>query len=312
MMSERISFISSIYLIPGFLLIMLSCGRKNGDSGEATIVRTPVTVTTVSFHPVSEFIDLPAVSQYLNKNIIRATTSGIIEKILIRQGDRVSAGQLLFTIRTREAIAARSLQEHDSSLVFSGLINITSHEAGVINSISYQLGDFVQEGDALAVMSDQGSMVFLLDIPFEYRSVATPNSRCSIMLPDSTEMEGRISGRLPDMNVGSQTISYIITPAVATELPAGLIVKVRLVKSERENVQVVDRKVILSNETQSSFWVMKLINDSTAIRINISKGTENGEETEIIEPLFSKSERLILDGNYGLPDTAFVTIIGDN
>jgi hypothetical protein len=311
-MSERISFPILIYLIPGLLVIMLYCGRTHGDSEEAGVVRTPVSITTVSFHPVSESIDLPAVSQYLNKNIIRATTAGIIEKILVRQGDHVGAGQLLFTIRTREAIAVRSIQEKDTSLLFSGLVNITTQKAGVINSVSYQLGDFVQEGDALAVLSDHGSLVFLLDVPFEYRTYVIQNRRCRIILPDSTGMEGSISGKLPDMNVGSQTVSYIIRPSVATELPAGLIVRVRLITSEKENAQVVDRSVILSNETQSRFWVMKLINDSTAVRVNIRKGAENGDETEIIEPAFSKSDRLLLEGNYGLPDTALITIIGEN
>ena len=53
---------------------------------------------------------------------------------------------------------------------------------------------------------------------------------------------------------------------------------------------------------------MKLLNDSTAIRISVSKGFENNEEVEITSPDFLPSDRIVLTGNYGLPDTARVTI----
>ena len=54
---------------------------------------------------------------------------------------------MLFTIRTREAAALGNIAGNDSTLTFSGLISIKANEPGVINSISYQKGDFVQEGD---------------------------------------------------------------------------------------------------------------------------------------------------------------------
>jgi hypothetical protein len=54
---------------------------------------------------------------------------------------------------------------------------------------------------------------------------------------------------------------------------------------------------------------MKLLNDSTAIKIVVSKGFENNDEVEITKPEFLPSDRIVLTGNYGLPDTARVTII---
>ena len=54
---------------------------------------------------------------------------------------------------------------------------------------------------------------------------------------------------------------------------------------------------------------MKLINDSTAIKVVVSKGFENNDEVEITEPVFLSSDRIVLTGNYGLPDTARIAII---
>jgi hypothetical protein len=51
------------------------------------------------------------------------------------------------------------------------------------------------------------------------------------------------------------------------------------------------------------------LNDSTAIKVVVNKGFENNEEVEITRPEFLPSDRIVLSGNYGLPDTARITII---
>jgi hypothetical protein len=56
---------------------------------------------------------------------------------------------------------------------------------------------------------------------------------------------------------------------------------------------------------------MKLINDSTAIKVVVRKGFENNDEVEITEPEFLASDRIVMTGNYGLPDTARVSIINE-
>ena len=58
-----------------------------------------------------------------------------------------------------------------------------------------------------------------------------------------------------------------------------------------------------------NFWVMKLINDSTAIKVPVNRGISSGNRIEILSPLFSHGDRLISTGSYGLPDTANVSII---
>ena len=55
---------------------------------------------------------------------------------------------------------------------------------------------------------------------------------------------------------------------------------------------------------------MKLINDSTAVKIFVKQGTETKTKIEILEPEFSESDKIILNGNYGLADTAKVNVVG--
>ena len=296
-------------LLPIIIGISFSCKHVSKTSEEVTEVKTPVTIVPVTFKPVSSTVTLPAVATFMNKNIIRATTTGTIEKILITPGEFISTDQLLFTIKTREAMALDRKSQIDSSLSFKGVINIVSHQEGVINSISYQKGDFVQEGDEMAVVSEQNSLVFIMDVPFELDNYVERNRNCRVILPDGREIDANISRKLPDMDIQSQTIRYVVKPLSPDRLPGNLIASVNLIKSRNENAMVVPKKAVLGNETQTEFWVMKLINDSTAIKVDVSKGFENNDEIEITKPEFLPTDRIILTGNYGLPDTARITIV---
>jgi multidrug efflux pump subunit AcrA (membrane-fusion protein) len=296
-------------LISGIFILTISCGHSPETTEEVVDVKTPVTIAPVEFKSVESTVDLPAVSTFMNKSIIRATTTGTIEKILINQGDVISTGQLLFTIRTREAMALNNSAGSDSSLSFKGLINIASHNDGVISAISYRKGDFVQEGDELAVVSEQNSLVFILDVPFELEKYVANNKSCTIVLPDNRQISGNITRKLSEMDMQSQTVRYVVKTSETQHLPGNLISKVSLIKSENKKALILPKKAVLGNETQTEFWIMKLINDSTAIKVIVNKGFENNDEVEITEPKLLTTDRIVLTGNYGLPDTAKISII---
>jgi len=107
----------------------------------------------------------------------------------------------------------------------------------------------------------------------------------------------------------SQTIKYVVKPATIDKIPGNLIANINLVKSTNSNAEVLPKAAVLGDETQTNFWVMKLINDSTAIKVSVSKGFENNDEVEITSPVFTKDDRILLTGGYGLSDTARVSII---
>jgi len=100
-----------------------------------------------------------------------------------------------------------------------------------------------------------------------------------------------------------------VKPITSAVLPENLSVLVQISKSSKESTQVIDKSCVLSDETMANFWVMKLINDTTAVKIAIKTGMVSGDKIEIISPALSQSDRLINTGNYGLSDTAFVNII---
>jgi hypothetical protein len=306
--AKQISYIA-VLLYGGLLLISTSCKPKAESAAEAVIeAKTPVTITNVKSEPMTDVIELNAHTSFLKKNSVKANVSGHIESIELNPGDVVEKGQLLLTLKTKESAAMDGYVPSDTSMRFKGLIKVKAPRAGVISSVLHQNGDNVMEGDELVVIAEQNSMVLLLEVPFELNQVVSKTKACKILLSDSREFDGTISSRLPVMDALSQTVSYIVHINGKVVLPENLIAKVRIVKTAKSNANVLPKGAVLANETQSEFWVMKLINDTMAVKVDIKKGLENSEKVEITSPSFLKTDRFLMTGNYGLPDTAIVKI----
>ena len=92
-------------------------------------------------------------------------------------------------------------------------------------------------------------------------------------------------------------------------IPENLVAKVRLIKEQITNATLLPKPAVLSNEEQTEFWIMKLLNDSVAVKTDIKKGIESGSNIQILEPPLNDSDKIILTGNYGLSDTAKVKIL---
>jgi hypothetical protein len=300
---------------PALLLLILiiclssSCKNKRESTSSPIIAKTPVNTDTPAFMDISDTIDFPAITTYFKKNVLKSSVAGVIESVSAIQGEAIAKGEQAFILRTMEASAMKNNQPGDSSLGLRGVIRIISPQDGVVSTVSHQTGDFVQAGDELAVIADKRSLVFILEVPFEMTGYIALNRYCSLLLPDNTRMTGKITAKLPEMNIQNQTVRYIVTAEKTSRLPENLIASALVVKDSRKHVQVLPRSAVLGNETQTNFWVMKMINDSMAIKVPVRKGIENNDKVEITEPLFLFSDRILISGNYGMPDTAAVIVV---
>ena len=298
-------FLLAIVLLP----LLTRCNSNTSSKGEEfSHVSTPVTVTTIENQPISEIISFNAVSAFQRKNFVKSTINGYVEKTFINQGDIVQVGQPLYAIKTKEGDALSKFTAKDSLLNFNGKLSIKAPASGVVTDVTKQTNDYINDGEQLCVIAGKSSFVFLLNVPFEQNKYAVTGRKCIILLPDSTRLDGTITGKLSTVDPVSQTQTFIVKPLNAAVLPENLSVIVQISKNARDKAQVIDKSSVLSDETMENFWVMKLINDTTAIKIPIKLGIIAGNKVEILFPAFSLSDRIVNAGNYGLPDTAFVNI----
>jgi multidrug efflux pump subunit AcrA (membrane-fusion protein) len=128
------------------------------------------------------------------------------------------------------------------------------------------------------------------------------------LLPDGTKLNGVVGPVMPTVDSASQTQSVVIRVNNASAIPENLIAKVRIVKTAKANTQSLPKTALLTDETESDFWVMKLIDSATAVKVSVRKGIETKDRVEILEPVFSPGDKILVTGNYGLPDTAKVKV----
>ena len=311
-MGNKYSILGNLLLLAltFFGLFLASCARtvKKEESDESK-ASTPVTVTHISYESLSDYIELNANSVFQKKNIIRSTTTGIVQNIGINLGDKVSVGEVLFSVMTKEAAALKGrTSSTDTSFHFKGELKMKASQAGIVSTIAHQLGDFVQEGDELATVAEQTSLVFLLQAPFEMSEYAKQGTTCKIALPDNKTIDGVIGSVLPSMDMQAQTVTLVVKPTSTEQIPENLIAKIRIAKSSKKRSAILPEDAVLTDETQTSFWVMKMMNDTTAIKVPITKGIESNGMIEILQPEFTENDRILLTGNYGLDDTARVTL----
>jgi multidrug efflux pump subunit AcrA (membrane-fusion protein) len=301
-------------LIIVFLVVLASCKQGGGAAPEEDppqeTVQTPVTVTAVMLEPLVEYIELNATSSFMQKNYIKANATGYLRSNFTQPGQYVNVGQVLFTITTKEAQSiGNAVNKLDSGFRFSGVNTIKAAGRGFITQLNHQAGDYVQDGEQLAVISDLNSFAFLLDLPYELRPYIQGNKTVDVLLPDSEKLTGTISRTLPSVDPASQTQSLVIKVNASHSIPENLVAKVRIVKLFKPHAVSLPKAALLADETQTSFWIMKMIDSITAVKVPVTKGIETNDRVEIIAPALTAADRILLSGNYGLADTAKVKII---
>ena len=283
-------------------------GQRAQEESSKTEVRTPVTIAGVEFSTIDENIILNATSVYLRKNEIRSNVSGHVFEVNASIGDRVKAGTVLFRMKTKEAEALGKLAEEDTAYAVRGELALKAPSGGIITAVMAQSDSYLNDGDAVAIVADEKSFAFILHVPFELRKFAGAGKGCRILLPDSTELDGTVSAPLAEMDAASQTQSYVVIPRLKQSLPENLVAQVFLRRKTSENARLLPKSCILSDETMQNFWVMKLLNDSMAVKVPVIKGISGDDLIEITFPELMPGDRFVSSGSYGLPDTAKITI----
>lgn len=292
-----------------FASSFFACNQHESvDTNDLVSTATPVSVTSPETIPIREELSFSAISSFLLKTAVKANINGYIISSNIHLGDEVRRGQTLFTLKTKEAESlGNTINNLDSSFNFSGINVIKSPTNGYVTQLNQQNGNYVQDGEILAEIANQNSFGFIMNLPYEYNRLFSKNKAVNLVLPDSTILNGVISQIMPSLDSISQTQKVLIKIPSATLIPENLIAQVTLLKSTANNPSL-PKEAILSDASQHFFWVMKLINDSTAVKIPIRKGFESDTRVEILSPNFTAQDRILLTGNYGLEDTAKVIV----
>jgi len=313
MIITKIQFGCCLSLALLVLITMAGCKDKSAgtSSDELSLAKSRTTVQTAfptdTVH-LMEAATWNATACYLLKSAIKANTTGFITKMTVRPGDRVLRGQILFELKTKESQAlGNTINQLDPSFQFSGVSSVRSPAAGFVLSLTVQTGDYVQEGDVLATVADKSSFGFIMNIPYEYHQRLKEGQKVVVYLPDRSDLAGYVERIIPSVDPVAQTQQVFVKVKSDKDIPENLIATTQLV-SQAVSGLFVPKTAVLTDDTQSVYWVMKMINDSTAVKIPVQKGIENEQWVQVNAGDLKLTDRIIVSGNYGMGDTALVTV----
>lgn len=250
-----------------------------------------------------------AITVYTNRENIRATTTGYVYQSMVNLGTSVNSGKQLFTLKTREAAVLGEEILRDSNINITGLVPIISKNTGVITQVFFQEGDYVTEGDILAELTKPNSLAVKLYVPYEYNTQVRAQKKVRVWLPDGESLTGTIGQLLPSEEVVSQTTPYLVSLSSYRFLPENLNLTVTVPTQYSDKALVVPPSAIQSNEEQTEFWVMEIVSDTLAVRRNVSLGMRSDSLIELKNATLTPTDQIIIQGAYGLPDTAAVTLV---
>lgn len=292
-------------------ILLASCNSQQEEVVEQTLLpKTPVEITAIQYGSVDDELLLFGTTVYLKRNMVTAPIPAFITNVRVKLGDKVSQGDVLYELESKERRAlGNNMAKVDSTLVNFGIIKVKASASGIISTLDKQQpGDYIMEGAQLCTIAESSDLAFQVNVPYEFTPFVKQGTNCVIVLPDNTSHDATLTKALTAMNVLAQTQTILAKSNEVLFLPENMIVKIIVNKGTKEKKQILPKTSVLTDEMMKEYWVMKLINDSTAVKIPVNIGNKNTEKIEIISPLFNINDRILSNGNYGLSDTAFVRI----
>ena len=290
-----------LLLFLSFITAFQGCKQTEKPSDEA-LSFVNVKVTHIRRMDMKKQLEVYGNTIYLNKSMISSPVTGYITDVKMFYGKKVQKNELLFVLETRE-------QKALGTEVSDKRIEIRSNVNGYISSLQHNKpGGFVTEGDLLCIVTDDSRSQIRVTVPFEKAGNISTGNSCKIILPDQSEISGTVSRKIPVIEGKTQTQEILIKPNTTKVLPENLNLIVSFVAFSHNAATVLPKTAVMTNETQSEFWIMKISGD-TAYKVPVIKGIEANSLIEITEPELSRNDVIIYEGNYDLPDSSRVNMI---
>ena len=285
--------------------MLISCKTKDTSVKEQIPV-VSVKTTAVKKGDIENKVTLNGKTIYLKKNIIVSPIAGYVTKLNIRYGEVVQKNDVLFEVQTKESKALGNTGTIKES---AGFIKVLAPAGGIINElIINETGGFVVEGGPLCSIVETADFIIKMNVPFQYNALVKRNMKCKIILPDNTFLDGYVDKILPVINAATQTQDVLIKPYSNRPLPENLNLLVQFINEKHTESLLVVKSAVMTNETQSKFWVMKIIGGNLAVKVPVKRGIENDTIMEISSPALKMNDLLISEGAYGLTDSTIVKI----
>lgn len=291
--------------IIGFLLIS-SCRQHTSDIQDKILLPKVNTINPILGN-IKDNVQLNGRIIYLNKTTITAPIAGYVTLVNVHIGDYVNKGDLIFKIQTSENKALQTLK--DSTLNEYGQISLYASTSGYLSYLDItESGVYITEGMAMTTIIKSKDLIIQVNSPYEYSDILAKNKKIEIVLPDKSVLTAYYYKTIPMVDPVSQTQKVYFKLKDYKLLPENLNVIADFTIQDHKNSILLPKAAVLTNETEDEFWIMKIINDSLAVKIPIEKGLEENGKIEILRPILQIDDKVIIKGAYSLDDSTKVKV----
>jgi len=295
-------------LISAFaMLIIFSCKKQETTTENETQV-VSVNVSPVEEGNITDIIQLNAKTVFLKKNQVLSPISGYIYSAKVKFGDAVRRNEVLFEIQSKESKALGNSDKESA-----GFIKVLASSDGFMGELLVsETGAYVAEGAVLCTIIENKNITVQANMPYEFNSIIKVGSKCQLTLPDNTTLNAIVTRILPTVDETNQTQQILISPNTNKQIPENLNITATFQKSKRNLCLMIPKSALMTNEKQTEFWVMKIVDKDLAIKTPVIKKYSNETTVEIEASGIQKGDLIVSVGAYGMNDSTKVKITTTN
>ncbi len=311
-------------------MLLLPACRRAEDADTTPTVTVDVRTAVVRAGSVEETVGATGTTITLREYQLRSPITGVIVSFGLYNGDRVKRGEVIALVRTRESEASiqgaeeilrsstseKQREEAERALELARrsatTVAIRAPFDGILSNRVKNEMEVVGEGDQIATLVDPSSVVFSADVPSgSLRSIRVGQS-AGVKLSSfpGAPLRGRVKRIEPQVNPGDQTakvqIELIDKPA---SLERSLFGEAAITVGEHRDVLLVPTAALLHDDENNRWEVMVVSPDSVARTVPVVVGVRKDSVAEVSSPALTARSLVIVEGQYGLPDSTKVRMI---
>jgi RND family efflux transporter MFP subunit len=309
--------------------VLPDCGkRQETDSAPEAVV--DVRTAMVRSGRLDETITVSGTTKYRVEGQIRSPIAGLITHFTLYNGDRVTRGEIVAKIRTKESQASISGAEQllraattepqreeaqkalDLAQKTVNTVDIPAPTDGIFSDKAKNEQEVVAEGELIATIVDPATLLFLAQVPSS--SISNIRLGQQVTMRFTTRPGKNYAGVVhriqPEVNPGDQSIPVQVaftTPNL--DLEGSLFGEGLIAVGEHRNVLLVPKQALLKNDENNTTSLMIAGTDSLAHKVEVRVGLSTDSTVEVSSPLLSAGNLVITEGQYGLPDSTRVRIL---
>ncbi|MCL5029688.1 MAG: efflux RND transporter periplasmic adaptor subunit [Bacteroidetes bacterium] len=320
-----------IFIVAIFLLTALVSGCSN-DAKETPEPPVVVQVKTGLVQTGNIDQTVTATGQTSVQKLFQITSpiAGVIVKLKYFNGDAINKGDVICLIRTKESQAAitgaelllqnavtpqqKSEAESalNSAIKNSNEVKITAPFTGILTKKIKNEGEVVTEGEQIGALINDASIIFVANVPASSISKIRRGETAYLKFAsrEGKEFYGTVKRIEPTVNAVDQTIPVQIEfNGMHKIFEDALFGEAAILIGRLSNQLIVPVKAVLHDDENNTNSVFVINSDSVAYSVNVDVIQRGDSTVAISSPQLKKGMAVIVEGNYGLPDSTKVSAV---